>query len=115
MLKSIYSFLIISFLSFGNFTLSNAASQPVSCGSSDPCPNGFYCTGAVGEAKSGVCVTNSVNILMCRAIDYIQSDILKYFFHFGAIFAGIYFFLGKFISDLDDKHDIDIYERFCNF
>jgi hypothetical protein len=76
-------------LSFGN-------EQYQSCGVNYPCAAGYYCSGSVGEANSGICVANAVNIAICRFVSFVQSDIIKYVGLFAASFAGIYLFIGKF-------------------
>lgn len=78
------------------FYKSEILAAPPSCGADTPCNDGYYCSGAVGDTPSGVCVANSMNIAMCRFVDYVNSDILPYFFLFGAGFAGILMFIGKF-------------------
>lgn len=96
MFKSFYSILSLIFLmTIGVFQTAFSADQKA-CGISQKCANGYYCTGAIGDTNSGVCVANALNTVMCRSISYIESDIMKYFFLFGAVFAGIYMFLGKF-------------------
>lgn len=72
----------------------NAATP--SCGVDKKCEPGYYCSGAVGESASGVCVANAANIAMCKAIDYLRNDVIKYFFLFGAAFAGLLMLMGKF-------------------
>ena len=95
MFKSLYSILSLIFLMAIGLLQPAFASQK-SCGISQRCADGYYCTGAIGDSNSGVCVANALNTVMCRSISYIESDILNYFFLLGAVFAGIYMFLGKF-------------------
>jgi hypothetical protein len=96
MLKSFYSILSLIFLmAIGLFQPAFSA-DPKACGIAKKCADGYYCTGAIGDSNSGVCVANALNTVMCRSISYVQSDIITYFFLFGAVFAGIYMLVGKF-------------------
>jgi hypothetical protein len=89
---------IILLLLNGIFQSAFADSKINSCGVNAKCDPGFYCVGAVGESESGVCVANSLNVVMCRFTQYLQSDIIPYFFLLGAVFAGILLFIGKFAA-----------------
>lgn len=66
-----------------------------SCGIGKKCADGYYCSGAVGESESGVCVANGVSIVMCRFIDYFNSNVVRLLFIFAAAFVGLYLFIGK--------------------
>ena len=93
MLKFIH-LMLISLTFVTSFSL-KAEAAAIGCGVESECQDGYYCTGAIGESNSGTCIPNSVNVTMCRFLDYVQSDILKGLFIFAAVFAGIYMFVGK--------------------
>lgn len=93
MLKFIH-LMLISLTFVTSFSLKAEAST-TGCGVESECQDGYYCTGAIGQSNSGTCIPNSVNVTMCRFLDYVQSDILKGLFIFAAVFAGIYMFVGK--------------------
>ncbi len=92
-MKAIFIILGIMISFFFN---NSFAQKPPSCGVEKPCQPGYYCSGAVGEAESGVCLANSISIATCRFVDFVKSDIVKYMAIFASVFAGIYLFIGKF-------------------
>lgn len=88
--------IVIMMLLFINTNFAFAANTDLpSCGIEKSCADGYYCSGAVGESDSGVCVANGINIAMCRFIEYFQSTVVRYLFIFAAVFVGLYLFIGK--------------------
>jgi hypothetical protein len=96
MLKKFLSCYLLALIGLILFKNVVAATAVPSCGVSKKCEPGFYCSGAVGESESGVCVANSLNVVMCRFTQYLQYDIVPYFFLLGGVYAGFLLFLGKF-------------------
>jgi hypothetical protein len=90
-------FIIFTFLFSIIFVkLGFGANNIISCGVNQACEPGYYCSGAVGQSDSGVCVANAITTATCRFTSFVQSDIIKYIGLFAASFAGIYLFVGKF-------------------
>lgn len=78
-----------------NFAFGAKNDEIPSCGIGKKCADGYYCSGAVGESESGVCVANGVSIVMCRFIDYFNDNIVRLLFIFASVFVGLYLFIGK--------------------
>jgi type IV secretory pathway VirB2 component (pilin) len=94
MLRIVFLFLFYSFTFYG-IAFAGGTPSTVACGVSQACPDGYACTGATGDASSGVCVQNGVASILCKLNDYIVNKVGKIFLVFAVVMVGIAFFLGK--------------------
>jgi type IV secretory pathway VirB2 component (pilin) len=90
----IRSYFLFLFFIVGFFTQSSFAEYRA-CGVNEPCRDGYYCMGALGQSSSGVCTANGLNITLCRFVKFIQNDIFTYIALFASIFIGIFLFIGR--------------------